>query len=487
MAFVFPDPNTTPEFTAANGVVYAYDNTDGKWVVKSSPFQGDYVKKTGGDMMQGPLSVMGDRSPNDDGIESTIKAYNVDSGRNGDLQLKRNGDTKIWCSTNGITVQGALKMNVEGSKLKSSTNTDLFSFNKNGVFYEGAYTAEGHIATKQNVDSVASEVNQLTEFVKNRVLKYTFDNNTGQQVTAPGRIGSNSGFWSSVATFSFGTADANGITTPRMFNGLTIETYSPEEDKSNYYKITNATGAPTSVGVQYISGDLFYVPDMELDVYIYNDVNDNESDVNLGSVSSISFVTDGVIKHNYDTRITFQSATTATTGSGLVQFERPGTSGRRGLTIRGKNTDNNDDDLLYTYTFAAGGDAVGYTGRIVNDNHITNKKYVDDKVQSVSATTIWYPLTYTRSTSGVSLGYFYWLSNQLIYKKTIADQIIPKLKVGDECRILKLDGSVIILRVNQIDADVNSNYSFTVLNTTPTVTIDAGDVNTMFEVSFNFF
>ena len=56
MAFQFPNPNTTPEFTAANGVVYAYDNTDGKWVVKSSPFQGDYVQ-TGGDTMTGELTM----------------------------------------------------------------------------------------------------------------------------------------------------------------------------------------------------------------------------------------------------------------------------------------------------------------------------------------------------------------------------------------------------------------------------------------------
>ena len=164
MAFVFPDPSTTPEFTAANGVVYAYDYTDGKWVVKSSPFQGDYVKKTGGDIMDGPLLVMGDRSPNADGVESTIKAYNVDSGRDGDLQLKRNGQTKIYCSGTGIAVQGNLKMNVEASTLKSSTNTDLMTFNKNGVFYEGAYTAAKHIATKQNLDDVNDAIgNQIIE------------------------------------------------------------------------------------------------------------------------------------------------------------------------------------------------------------------------------------------------------------------------------------------------------------------------------------
>ena len=35
MAFQFPDPNVTPEFTGANGITYSWDATDGKWVTKS--------------------------------------------------------------------------------------------------------------------------------------------------------------------------------------------------------------------------------------------------------------------------------------------------------------------------------------------------------------------------------------------------------------------------------------------------------------------
>ena len=34
MAFQFPDPTVTPEFTGANGITYSWDATDGKWVVK---------------------------------------------------------------------------------------------------------------------------------------------------------------------------------------------------------------------------------------------------------------------------------------------------------------------------------------------------------------------------------------------------------------------------------------------------------------------
>ena len=37
MAFQFPDPSVTPEFTGANGITYSWDATDGKWVVKGFP------------------------------------------------------------------------------------------------------------------------------------------------------------------------------------------------------------------------------------------------------------------------------------------------------------------------------------------------------------------------------------------------------------------------------------------------------------------
>jgi len=37
MAFQFPDPAVTPEFTGANGITYSWDAVDSKWVVKGFP------------------------------------------------------------------------------------------------------------------------------------------------------------------------------------------------------------------------------------------------------------------------------------------------------------------------------------------------------------------------------------------------------------------------------------------------------------------
>ena len=58
MAFQFPDPNVTPEFTGDNGITYSWDATDSKWVVKryAADLDDRYVNKTG-DIMTGPLAM----------------------------------------------------------------------------------------------------------------------------------------------------------------------------------------------------------------------------------------------------------------------------------------------------------------------------------------------------------------------------------------------------------------------------------------------
>ena len=58
-----------------------------------------------------------------------------------------------------------------------------------------------------------------------------------------------------------------------MSNGDIIEIYNAEENKTNRYKITNASNAPTAVNVQYISGDYFVTPDDALQVQVYPDSN----------------------------------------------------------------------------------------------------------------------------------------------------------------------------------------------------------------------
>lgn len=89
---------------------YVYNGTD--WILITN-----YVSKEGGDTMEGPLEIAGDRFPNTDGIESTIKVLNVDSGENSDLQLKQNGAAKVYVGSDQVTVTTDLAMH--GNKLKN--------------------------------------------------------------------------------------------------------------------------------------------------------------------------------------------------------------------------------------------------------------------------------------------------------------------------------------------------------------------------------
>jgi len=60
MAFQFPDPNVTAEFTGDNGITYSWDAIDGKWQIKryAADFDDRYVNEKGGDTMEGPSPLV---------------------------------------------------------------------------------------------------------------------------------------------------------------------------------------------------------------------------------------------------------------------------------------------------------------------------------------------------------------------------------------------------------------------------------------------
>jgi hypothetical protein len=178
MPFTFPDPNTTPEFTGSNGITYTWDVDDGKWKIQGFRAPGDYVKKAGGDAMQGPLHITGGRNPNVDGIVSTLKTLNVDSGGSSSLNIKWNGGTKIYVGEEQTTLVGDLKFNNSGKSIYAQgPDKKGFTINNAGVFYEGNYTADKHIATKKNLEE--SIYLDPTDTDTNIYLKRTGDSMTG--------------------------------------------------------------------------------------------------------------------------------------------------------------------------------------------------------------------------------------------------------------------------------------------------------------------
>ena len=121
------------------------------------------------------------------------------------------------------------------------------------------------------------------------------------------------------------------------------------------------------------------------------------------NVEALKLNNPGSIWSGTDERITFKTATNGDDGSGIVQFNRPGTNGRRGFTIRGKNTSNADADILYSHTNSSNGDAINYVGRQTdNSDHLATTKYVKNYVDNnvtAGATNI----SISRSTTSVTV------------------------------------------------------------------------------------
>ena len=167
MPFTFPDPQDTAEFTAENGITYAWDVEDSKWQVK------------------------------------TYKAE------------------------------------------------DEISFLKNEII------------------DLQKQIDELAGIVKGNVARYVVDNNNGTPVSRPGQLSSNNPFWSNVKQLSFGTQDADNVPTKPMNADDIIDIVDVTSNKSSRYKVIDASGAPTLVSVEYVSGNADFAPTQEKRVYIY--------------------------------------------------------------------------------------------------------------------------------------------------------------------------------------------------------------------------
>ena len=120
------EPDKHPDYTPPDDELIAgdiwYDNTDPdnleqyiydgtQWII----FGGQFVHRQGGDTMEGPLKVTGDRNSNSEGIESTVETLNVDSGQNSSLELKYNGASKVYVGNEQTAFQNHIKINQSGS------------------------------------------------------------------------------------------------------------------------------------------------------------------------------------------------------------------------------------------------------------------------------------------------------------------------------------------------------------------------------------
>ena len=161
-----------------------------------------------------------------------------------------------FAGTNGVDVTStASSIIIDGSKLAGDITADLAS-------YATIAYSDGKDANLQN------QIDELS-VSRGKVARYEVKNITGAPVSRPGEMSTNNPFWSNVIAVSFGIEDLDGAVTKPIAVGDIIDFVDSDTEKLSRYRVSDAAGAPTGVGVEYVSGNADFAPNQIKQVYIY--------------------------------------------------------------------------------------------------------------------------------------------------------------------------------------------------------------------------
>lgn len=431
MAFTFPNPDTTPEFTGDNGITYSWDATDGKWIIKgySADFDDRYVKKKGGDSMEGPLNVTGLRSDAGDGLESTVITLNVDSGQNSALHLRQNGTTKVYVGNSDFTVTTDLKFSSGGKAIYASgPDKNGFVIDDGGVFYDGDYTQDRHITTKKNLDDtrdflqneiveLEQELEALAPSVERGNWKYsdTYSKPVGYYGARTGGGLLPTG-WDSIGRLTFNEEDETRTT--HTFTDIKDGTYIQLfEQGSETAALFQATGVATRVDGDQLHIDVTHVqsvsgttpqPDKSYRFKIFELTDDTDTTAFVlktgDSMSGRLLMEDANIQINADdlnksyidfrrpsgefiTAVNFVHNGTIPNTIGGYDINLQGYTSYNRLRLTGRNSASNplmfearaDGTMGFYYSVDFNNKKITNLGDPVDDPDAANKKYVDDR------------------------------------------------------------------------------------------------------------
>ena len=406
MTTAFP-PDKTQPFVAENGVTYYWDSD--RWRVKTFKTEED--------------SRLPYRLGTDKAARSGEAAVELVDAQDNYSNVKFFGVNGIECES---TISG---IKIDGHQLMGSGDIDLTS-----------YATINYSDTEDH--KLQLQIDELG-VTKGKVARYTTDNVSGSPVSRPGQLAFDASDPASVNLASFGIEDADGVLTKPMADQDIIEFVDAVNNKVSRYKITDASGAPTLVQVEYISGDNDFQIGEEEQVYIYPqnsagvskdyvddalktkvDKNGDEMkgllQINTGSQfdaallikaydSTVSgnrrttfnvgsdgkTVIDNLIKSTRNSGFAFEvkpeDGTTrgswSSTGRIDISLASPGNAAIRtqgSINVKKKGQSIDGDNI-----FVAGQDRVTYTGPQDQDNCLATKKFVLDNAGSGGGVELW--------------------------------------------------------------------------------------------------
>ena len=375
---IFPSDKTQP-FVAENGVIYVYE--DDRWRVKTYKVEEDgrlpYRIETD------KVLRIGDTTPQ----STTAEVQLVDN--------QDNFSNVRFTGTNGVVVTSdAQGITFDGAALMGDIALELDDY-------------ETKVDSQAGDQNLQNQIDDLS-VSKGKVARYKIENVIGTPVARPGQLSVNTTFPNNVVLVSFGIEDLDGVLTKPMATGDIIEFVDAASSKVSRYRITDAAGAPTGVGVEYISGNNDFIKDQEEQVYIYpqndsgasKDYVDAQDALHLplagGTLSGT--VNSKLVKCIRDTGFAFEVKpndaetlaylhTDGHVSCKRLSIEGVNTPSSRAFQVKGETLDGGDPsyNFFYMYTNAAGTpDAVNYQGKMDSEFNIANVKFVRDAIADIN-------------------------------------------------------------------------------------------------------
>ena len=370
MAFQFPDPQTTPEFTADNGITYAWDVDDSKWQVKTTAALEDIrqdiieleeeIDAIAPSVERGSWQFTLSGVVNGPGIFTAYDEYVATSGN--PIGLVTNIKS-IWFHSidNAGTPHGF--DNVEPGNL-----LQLFVEGKEeyGLFE----VIEVHDFTAGAADYWVIDV----KFVRTLENTTRFDNGEICRLNifkAP----------------EGGTADGFVLKTGDTMSGDLAIDRGAESAAEAALTLTgsrpNTINSAATIAFEnkqtQTLGYLTYRSFGSENYFRFNrDVDLNNS--GLHSVAQIRMQNGGYIGSVSNQRIKIRNGGSSD-GQAGTEIQRIGDA-KRAFAIRGKAAGSSSiTDFFWAYgNSGTGGDAINYTGKMTSSDNIVNKGYVDSKM-----------------------------------------------------------------------------------------------------------
>ena len=379
MAFTFPNPLDTTEFTAANGITYSWDNEDAKWRVKA------YLPPKGPTVDLGPTPPLKPGGPSDGDLwfntspdDLTLYIYSEDTG--------------TWIPAASVS---ALEERVaENEALQIQIVQRLQANEVLTNFHSGEITTIKNdiIELEEEIDSIAAASERgKWKFIESGVLTTTAGDITAYDQPAD-TSGNPTGLVQNIKSVWFQYTDLDGglHSFENVEIGNLLELFVQGSDDYGLFEIVKINNY--SSGLYWIF-DVNFIRTLDATTRL-----DNDEVVRLKIFQApTGGPADGFVLKSGDTM-----TGNLTIDKAHLNFKDDGYT-LRGIKSNGANKFLFDKDYAYAYGRFAfqtkdasdiymqiyadsntdSGCHVRYYGSMTEDNDIVNKKYVDESVRPI--------------------------------------------------------------------------------------------------------